>query len=46
MKIEIQKLKQMYVFIPTIGFDPEYRCVFFVWLNKIIWYCGKGKKEE
>ena len=42
MKFEIHKLKQMFVFIPTIGIDAEYRCLFFVWLNRAI-YLGKGK---
>ena len=45
MKIEIHKLKQMFLFIPTIGIDMEYRCVFIAWLNRVI-YCGKGKKGE
>lgn len=45
MKIEIHKLKQMFLFIPTIGIDMEYRCVFIAWLNQAIYY-GKGKKGE
>ena len=45
MRIEIHKLKQMFLFIPTIGLDAEYRCVFIAWLNRAIYY-GKGKKRE
>lgn len=36
MKIEIRKLRQMFLIIPTIGIDTEYRYFFFVWLNRII----------
>ena len=36
MRIEIHKLKQMFLFIPTIGLDVEYRCVFIEWLNRAI----------
>lgn len=43
IKFEIHKLKQMFVFIPAIGMDIEYRCVFFVWLNRAF-YLGKGKR--
>lgn len=42
MKIEIHKLKQMFLFFPTIGMDIEYRCVFITWLNQAI-YLGKEK---
>lgn len=45
MIIEIHKLKQMFLFVPTMGMDTEYRCLFFVWLNRAI-YLGKGKKGE
>ena len=35
----------MFLFVPTMGIDTEYRCLFFVWLNRAI-YLGKGKKGE
>lgn len=44
MKIEIHKLRKMFLLIPTIGIDTEYRCAFIVWLNRAI-YLGKGKKS-
>ena len=44
MKIEIHKLRQMFLIIPAIGVDFEYRCIFIVWLNRAI-YLGKGKEE-
>lgn len=44
MTFEIHKLRQMFVFIPAMGMDTEYRCLFFVWLNRAI-YLGKGKGE-
>jgi hypothetical protein len=43
--IELHRLKQMYLIIPTIGIDTEYRCVFITWLNRAI-YLGLGKKNE
>ena len=43
MKTEIHKLKKMFVILPTIGIDIEYRCLFIVWLNRAL-YIGKGKK--
>jgi hypothetical protein len=45
MRIEIHKLKQMFLLVPTMGMDAEYRCVFIAWLNRAIYY-GKGKKGE
>lgn len=45
MKIEIHKLKDMFLFIPTIGMDAEYRCLFFVLLNRAI-YLGNGKGKN
>jgi len=44
MRIEIHKLKQMFLFIPTIGMDIEYKCVFIAWLNRAI-YLGKKKNK-
>jgi len=43
MRIEIHKAEQMCVFLPTIGIDTEYRCLFFVWLNRAI--CLELKEE-
>ena len=37
MKIELHKLNKMWLLIPTIGFDSEYRCVFFAWLNRSLY---------
>jgi hypothetical protein len=45
MRIEIHKLNKMFLFIPTIGMDIEYRCVFIAWLNRAI-YIGKGKENK
>ena len=45
IRIEIHKLRKMFLLIPTIGMDIEYRCVFIVWLNRAI-YLGKGKEEQ
>lgn len=45
MRIEIHKLNHMFLFIPTIGMDIEYRCVFITWFNRAI-YIGKGKENK
>lgn len=45
MRIEIHKLRQMFLFIPTIGMDIEYKCAFIAWLNRTI-YLGKGKENK
>jgi hypothetical protein len=42
MKTEIHKLRKMYLLIPTIGIDAEFRCVFFAWFRHAL-YIGKGK---
>ena len=44
MKIEIHRLYKMFIAIPTIGIDIEYRCFFIVWLNRAL-YIGKGKEN-
>ena len=43
MKIEIHKLERMFLFIPTIGIDTNYRFVFIVWLNRAIYWFYKKK---
>lgn len=45
MRIELHKLEQMFLIIPTIGIDIEYRCVFVSWFNRVL-YLGEGRKEE
>ena len=45
MKVEFHKLSKMWVIIPTIGLDTEYKCAFIDWLNRAL-YVGKGKQKQ
>lgn len=44
MKVEIHRLREMFLFIPTIGIDIEYRCMFICWCDWIL-YIGLGKNN-
>ena len=45
MRIEITILNHMFLFIPTIGMDTEYKFIFIIWLNRAI-FLGKGKEKK